>query len=174
MCTVKTQKHCFPFITTSTIIPNDTRIHGHNAQWSEILDKCTDISSKHRQSTLFFNALSFCFDFSSFQSVYKNKNKLRTNWGWSSQKIKNNGPRQNLLVLIKKSVYFNIPRACGEGDHRFSATKIVCEWDRWTSKSFRNQKMKLPIACLILCLICGIDPFYVKVSSFRTKKERHY
>ena len=33
MCTVKTQKHRFPFINNiSTIIPNDTRIHGQNAQ----------------------------------------------------------------------------------------------------------------------------------------------
>ena len=29
MCTVKTQKHRFPFIIISTIVPNDTRIHGH-------------------------------------------------------------------------------------------------------------------------------------------------
>ena len=39
---------------------------GQNAQWSVILDKCTEISSKYRRSVLFFNALSFCFDFSSF------------------------------------------------------------------------------------------------------------
>ena len=101
MCTVKTQKHRFPFIIISTIIPNDILIHGQNAQWSVILDKCTEISSKYRRSAMFFNALSFCFDFSSFQTTHRNKNKLRTNWGWSSQKIKNNEPRQNLLVLKK-------------------------------------------------------------------------
>ena len=61
-----------------------------------------------KRSALFFNALSFCFDFSSFQTTHKNKNKLRTNWGWSSQKIKNNEPRQSLLVLIKKkSAHWN-------------------------------------------------------------------
>ena len=27
MCIVKTQKHLFPFIIISTIVPNDTRIH---------------------------------------------------------------------------------------------------------------------------------------------------
>ena len=45
-------------------------------QWSVILDKCTEISSKYRRSALFFNALSFCFDVSSFQTTHRNKNKL--------------------------------------------------------------------------------------------------
>ena len=42
MCSVKTQKHLFPFIITFTIVPNDTRIYGQNALWSVmtvILDK---------------------------------------------------------------------------------------------------------------------------------------
>ena len=74
MCRVTKQKHSFPFII--------------------IL---------YRRSVLFFKAWSFCFDFSSFQIAHRNKNKLRTNWGWSSQKLKNNEPWQNLLVLIKKT-----------------------------------------------------------------------
>ena len=53
---------------------------GQNVQWSVILDKCAEIfSTKYRRSALFFNALSLCFDFSSFQTAHRNKNKLRTN-----------------------------------------------------------------------------------------------
>ena len=33
---------------------------------------------------------------------------LRTNWGWSSQKIKNNKPWQSLLVLIIKLCILNL------------------------------------------------------------------
>ena len=66
-----------------------------------------EISSKYRRSALFFNDSSFCFDFSSFQTAHRNKNKLRTHWGLSSHKIKNNEPRQNLLVLFLKRACTN-------------------------------------------------------------------
>ena len=62
---------------------------GQNAQCLVI---STEIFSKYRRLGLFSMP---CFS-------KRNKNKLRTNWGWSSQKIKNNKPRQNLLVHIKK------------------------------------------------------------------------
>ena len=68
MCTVKTQKHRFPFIIISTIVI-------HIFMYREI--------SKYRRSALLFNAnaiaLTFCFDFSSFQTAHRNKNKLRLN-----------------------------------------------------------------------------------------------
>ena len=79
MCTAKTQKHHFSFIILSTIIPNDTRIHGQNAQWSVILDKCTEISSKYRQSPLFFNALSFVLISHHFKPLTKIRTKLIKN-----------------------------------------------------------------------------------------------
>ena len=47
------------------------------------------------------------FYFSFNKVAHRNKNKLRTNWGWNHQKnYKNNKGQQNLLVLIKKSVYY--------------------------------------------------------------------
>ena len=81
---------------------------GQNAQWSVILDKCTEISSKYRYrwSALFFNALSFCFDFLSFQTAHSNKNKLRTNWGWSSQKLRKMSLDKIYWFLWKKRVIY--------------------------------------------------------------------
>ena len=53
-------------------------------------------------SVLFPNALSISCFF--LQLKHRNENKLRIVWGWIRQKIKNNEPWQNLLVLIKKCV----------------------------------------------------------------------
>ena len=66
VCTVKTQKHRFPFIIISTIVPNDARIHGQNAKWSVILDKYTEISSNADDQHCFSIIYPDCFDFSSF------------------------------------------------------------------------------------------------------------
>ena len=86
MYTVKTQKHRFRLLLyLRTIVPNDTRIHG--------ILKVPVLTVAH-----------VCFN-----NTRKIPNRsqveirtLKTNWGWSSKKIKNYEPRKNLLVLIKK------------------------------------------------------------------------
>ena len=84
MCTVKPQSLApFPiYYYIYTIVPNEHECIGQNAQWSVILDKYTEISSKCRLSALSFSALFLCFSyFSSFQTAHRNKNNvnLRTN-----------------------------------------------------------------------------------------------
>ena len=68
---------------------------------------CTEISLKYRRSVLFSMPCLFVL-ISHFKPLTEIRTKIRTNWGWSSQKIKKNKPRQNLLVLIKKRVFISI------------------------------------------------------------------
>ena len=70
MCKVKTQKHRFPFIIISHIVPNNTRIH-------ETLKVPRTIS---------FNCCTYMFQQNcttmskeKFQTAHRNKNKLGTN-----------------------------------------------------------------------------------------------
>ena len=105
----KKQKRPFTF-SISTIVPNDTRIH---------------IILKFPQTiSTVFNTLSFPFYIFHYFKPDKNKNKLRTNWGWNSQKtIKNNEPRRNLLVRIKKECsYFKTEHPTTQ----LSLSKLAC------------------------------------------------
>ena len=69
----------------STIVPNNTRIH--------VIERSKNTDYQHCFSMP-------CLFVLSFQTDHRSKNKLRL----KQPKIKNNEPRQNVLVLIKKNV----------------------------------------------------------------------
>ena len=51
--------------------------------------------NRKKQVTIFDNYGKSVLEYN-FDPAHRNKNKLRTNWGWSSQEIKNNERRQKL------------------------------------------------------------------------------
>mgnify|MGYP001795628132 CR=1 FL=1 len=135
MCKVKTQNHGFPLTVISTIVPNDTCIKNssyisfncsllcsHYMCWSYCWSHCeillhgtnneTDTNNGCKGD--YFNCCTCMFqqyctrlNKEKFHNTHRNKNKLRPNWGWISQKITNNEPQQKLLVLIKKKCVIN-------------------------------------------------------------------
>ena len=114
--------------------------------------------------------LHFYFVFSSIQIAHRNNNKLRTVWGWSHPNIKNSKLRQNLLVLIKQSVFYNSTKClrsfrAGLGYGKPNRTKVYryCNHDTSFRITTRVTSIFMPVTKITMqelsslcenCLAC--------------------
>ena len=70
MCTVKTHKHRFPFVSKSANVPNDTGIYGILKVPRTISFNCCTCNCMFQQYRTRMNK-------EKFQTAHRNKNKLR-------------------------------------------------------------------------------------------------
>ena len=84
MCTVKTQKHYFPFIIISTTVPNDTRIHvilkvpctiSFNCCTLKFQQYCTKMNKEKEQVTIFDNYAKSVLEYN-----FKLLTEIKTNY----------------------------------------------------------------------------------------------